>query len=77
MTPRQKTHAGIAEIAEAHGYTVEDILGPSRRKKLVAVRLWCVLMLRNKGHSTTEIGRLMNRCHTTICHALNKDKAND
>lgn len=73
MTPRERNLKDIAEIAEAHGYTVEDILGPSRRKHLVSVRLWCVLALRNKGHSTTEIGRIMNRCHTTICHALNKE----
>jgi IS30 family transposase len=29
-------------------------------------------MLRERGYSTNEIGRLMNRCHTTISHALNK-----
>jgi chromosomal replication initiation ATPase DnaA len=73
MTPREKNHLLIDAIAQEHGYTVEDILGPSRRKHLVSVRLWCVLALRNKGHSTTEIGRIMNRCHTTICHALNKE----
>jgi chromosomal replication initiation ATPase DnaA len=28
-------------------------------------------MLRNKGYSTTEIGRIMQRDHSTICHALN------
>jgi chromosomal replication initiation ATPase DnaA len=72
MTPREKIHAAINDIAEPHGYTVEDILGPSRLKHLVGVRRLCILMLREQGYSTNEIGRLMNRCHTTIVHALNK-----
>ena len=73
MTPRERTHADINEIAQAHGYTVEDVLGPSRRKKLVAVRRLCALMLRDRGFSTTETGRILNRCHTTIVYALNKE----
>ena len=79
MTPREKIHAAINDIAEPHGYTVDDILGPSRLKHLVSVRRDCVLMLRGRGYSTPEIGRLMNRCHTTIVHALNKvvDTCND
>lgn len=72
MTPREKIHAAINDIAEPHGCTVEDILGPSRLKHLVGVRRLCILMLREQGYSTNEIGRLMNRCHTTIVHALNK-----
>ena len=72
MTPRERTHAAINEIAQEHGYTVEDILGPSRLKRLVAVRRLCILMFRDRGFSTLEIGRIMNRCHTTIVHALNK-----
>lgn len=74
MTPREKNLALIHEIAEPHGYTVEDIIGKARHKKLVAVRCMCIRALRDEGYSTTEIGRIMNRDHSTICHALNKDK---
>ena len=79
MTPREKIHVAIGDIAEPHGYTVEDILGKSRMKHLVSVRRLCVLMLRGRGYSTPEIGRLMNRDHSTIVHALNKvvDTCND
>jgi hypothetical protein len=79
MTPRQKNLDAIDAIAQRHGYTAADILGPSRRKHLVHVRRLCILMLRRKGFSTTEIGRVMGRCHTTIVHALNKvvDRCND
>jgi len=72
VTPREKNLAAIDTIAQEHGYTVEDILGKSRTKHLVHVRRLCVLMLREKGYSTTEIGRVMDRDHSTIVHALNK-----
>lgn len=73
MTPREKNLKDIEHLAEGYGYTVEDMLGKSRFKRVVAVRRLCVLMLREKGYSTTEIGRIMNRDHSTIVHALNKD----
>jgi chromosomal replication initiator protein len=65
----------IEAIAKLYDYTVEDVLGKSKLKALVAVRRKCVVMLRDKGYSTTEIGRIMNRDHSTICHALQKSKA--
>lgn len=74
MTPREKIHAAIDVVAQEHGYTVHDIIGKSRFKHLVAVRLLCILMLRERGYSTTEIGRLMDRDHSTIVHALNKEQ---
>ena len=73
MTPREKNLKDIEHMAEGYGYTVADILGPKRRRHLVFVRNLCVFMLRDKGYSTTEIGRIMNRDHSTIVHALNKD----
>jgi chromosomal replication initiator protein len=72
MTPREKNLAEIDAIAELYGYTLEDILGKSKLKELVAVRRKCIVWLRGKGYSTTEIGRIMNRDHTTIVHALQK-----
>lgn len=73
MTPREKNLKDIENLAEGYGYTAADMLGKSRFKRVVAVRRLCILMLREKGYSTTEIGRVMNRDHSTIVHALNKD----
>jgi chromosomal replication initiation ATPase DnaA len=70
MTPKEKNLADIGEIAYKYGYTAEDILGKSRYKRLVMVRRECVGMLRAKGYSTTEIGRIMDRNHSTIVHSL-------
>ena len=75
MTPRQKNLDDIETIAKEHCFTLEDILGPRKFKPLVAVRRKCVVMLREKGYSTTEIGRIMNRDHSTICTSLQKSKA--
>jgi len=72
MTPREKNLAEIDAIAELYGYTLEDILGKSKLKELVAVRRKCIVWLRGKGYSTTEIGRIMQRDHSTIVHALQK-----
>lgn len=75
MTPRQANMLQIEAIAKAHRFTLEDILGPRKFKPLVAVRRKCIVVLRQKGHTTTEIGRIMNRDHTTIVHALQKSMA--
>lgn len=75
MTPRQANMLQIETIAKVYGYTAADILGKRKLKALVAVRRQCVVMLREKGYSTTEIGRIMNRDHSTICHALQMSKA--
>jgi hypothetical protein len=73
MTPRQKNLDAIDAVAQQYGYTVGDMLGRSRLKRVVAVRRLCILMLREKGYSTTEIGRVLGgRDHSTIVHALNK-----
>lgn len=70
MTPKEKNLADIKEIAYKYGYTAEDVLGKSRYKRLVMVRRQCVGMLRAKGYSTTEIGRIMSRNHSTIVTSL-------
>ena len=75
MTPREQNLADIEIIAKEHRFTLEDILGKSRFGPLVKVRRKCVVMLRDKGYSTTEIGRIMNRDHSTIVTSLQKSRA--
>jgi chromosomal replication initiation ATPase DnaA len=70
MTPRQVNLLQVEAIAKAHHFTLEDILGPRKFKPLVEVRRKCAVMLREKGHTTTEIGRILRRDHSTICHSL-------
>lgn len=70
MTPREKNIEAINQIAYTHGYTAEHILSHSKQRKLVVARRECIAMLRAKGLSTPQIGKIMNRDHSTIVHAL-------
>jgi chromosomal replication initiation ATPase DnaA len=76
MTPRERnkerTLADIAPIAAVHGVSVEEILGKSRLANIVAARWDCFAMYRTGGKSTLQIGRIMGRDHSTVCHALQK-----
>ena len=70
MTPRERNLSDIGLVALRHGFTRDDILGPRKYKSLVRARQDCVAMFRKRGMTTTEIGRLMRRDHSTIVHAL-------
>ena len=71
-TPRERTLSVIRTIAVRHGCTAQEILGPCKLRHLVEARWECIALFRKRGMSTSEIGRLMNRDHTTIIHALQK-----
>ena len=62
MTPRQANMLEIAAIAEAHCFTVEDILGKRKFKPFVTVRRKCIVMLREKA---TRPQRLVGLCSAT------------
>lgn len=70
LTPREKNLAAIGEIAESYGFTVDDMIGKRKHKMLMKARRECVAMLRAKGLSTPQIGKIMNRDHSTIVHSL-------
>lgn len=52
------------------GATVEDMLGPRRLKPLVFARGVVSAILHERGFSTTKIGRMLNRDHSSIVHYL-------
>ena len=71
-TPRERNMSVIALFAMRHGCTTQELLGPCKLRHLVEARWDCIAAFRKRGLSTTEIGRLLNRDHTTIGHALQK-----
>lgn len=77
MTPREKNLADIGEIAESYGFTVDDIIGKRKYKMLMKARRECVAMLRAKKLTTLQIGKIMNRDHSTIVHSLQILAANN
>lgn len=55
-----------------HGVAQKDVLSPNRANKLVLVRRHLVVILKEKrGLSYLEIGRKLNRDHSTLIHAYN------
>ena len=58
-------------VARYYGIKTDDLRGKSRQKQIVEPRQIAMYMLREDAHlSTPEIGRLLNRDHTTVLHGL-------
>ena len=52
-------------------HQVDDLKGKSRHKQIVVPRQIAMYLLREDAHlSTPEVGRLLNRDHTTVLHAI-------
>ena len=76
--PRTITVKEIMDVtAETFGITVEELIGPSRRRPLVAARQICMYVVREMIPDTSfpaiarEFG---DRDHTTVMHAVKKIK---
>ncbi len=62
----------IANIAAAHGVTLADVLGPSRRAKVVSARYTAIVAVLRAKPSISErhLGQIFGRNHRTIHYAL-------
>jgi len=70
-----ETKQVVAAIAKRHGVTFNDIIGPSRKRNIVAARFEAIVTVAQLRHlwSLPEIGRFFgNRDHTTILHCIKK-----
>ena len=64
---------GVLEaVASTSGVTVAEITGPVRTERCVRARDVVVAILRARGMSYPEIGKLLHRDHTTIMHAISR-----
>ena len=73
--PRQITAQQIIEISARHfGFSVEELIGPSRRRPLVIARQIAMYLFRElTDFSYPAIGREFgDRDHTTVIHAVEK-----
>lgn len=71
MTPRQATLEEIDRIAFWHGVGVRDVIGRDQRRSPTAARRDCAHYFRAKGKSFSEIGRILERDHTSIVYLVN------
>jgi chromosomal replication initiator protein len=67
MTPS----AILLAVGRYYGVNSDDLKGKSRHKQIVEPRQISMYLLREDAHlSTPEIGRILNRDHTTVLHGL-------
>ncbi len=62
----------LEQIAGMAGFTMDEVRGPHRGRDIVDVRRAIVAFLRSLDPSVSwpEIGRILNRDHTTAMHLL-------
>ncbi len=72
--PKRTVREIQANVAEACGVTVADILGPRRQAKIVIARQFAFWMARrDTNYSFPAIGRLFgDKDHTTVMHGFAK-----
>jgi chromosomal replication initiator protein len=67
----------LLAVARYYGINSDELKGKSRHKQIVEPRQISMYLLREDAHlSTPQIGRLLNRDHTTVLHGL-KQIVND
>jgi chromosomal replication initiator protein len=67
----------LTAVARYFGIKADDLKGKARHKQIVGPRQVAMYLLREDGHlSTPEVGRILNRDHTTVLHGM-KQIAND
>lgn len=70
--PTITPEAILEAVSRYFGVPVEQIKGKARNKNIVVPRQLAMYLLREDAHlSTPDIGRLLNRDHTTILHGAN------
>ena len=63
----------LRECAKEYGCTVSDMLGKYRNENIILARRKAMWRLHKRGTmSLTQIGRYLNKDHSTVLHALRK-----
>jgi chromosomal replication initiation ATPase DnaA len=64
----------VGEIADRHGVSFAEIIGPRKHRKVLAARYEAIRAVNREfpGWSSPKIGRFFNRDHTSILSALGR-----
>lgn len=63
----------VKKVSHESGVPTMEIHGRSRSKKIFSARVLVYKALREEGYSYPEIGKLMERDHTTVLRVLRKN----
>lgn len=69
-TPRERYDAMIQEICNRHHLPLRVVFGEAKDRDAVLCRREIALALREEGLSSTRIGILMQRDHTSVLNLL-------
>jgi len=72
LTPRVRRYA--SDIAFWHGVSERDIFSRTRAQPFAIARADLMRRLRRDGFSYTQIGRWLQRDHTTVIHHTRGDR---
>lgn len=65
----------ISDVADIYGITVENILSRRRLRRYADARaVICYLLCFTQGFSTTEVGKVLNRNHSSIVYFNKKTR---
>lgn len=70
MTRSERLARYLAEAAFSHGVKPDDIMGRSRKWKVVGARREMMCRYRAAGYSLPQIGAVFDRHHTTVLCAV-------
>jgi hypothetical protein len=70
--PKQRLDEIAEKVCTLYGINLEDLKGKSRRKLFVDARFEFCMAARHSEHTLTDIGRYLNRDHTTVMHHLHQ-----
>lgn len=75
-TPHVQAMEVVCQVAAANELELSDLRGPSRTKRLVEVRGLAAAAAREATDvSWPQLGRILNRDHSTLIHAVRKVQA--
>lgn len=75
MLRREANMQLIHEVAEKYGVLVSDIMSSSRFQHHVYARQEVYYLLSKSGMSSAQIGRMLDRDHTSVLHGIRVFKA--
>lgn len=73
---RYTMHEILDDVSMMYGVSVADLRGPARTKGIAHARQHAMYLMAQQPHlSLPQIGRYLNRDHTTILHGVRAHKA--
>ena len=75
MSAKERAAPLIQQILDRTDVTSGELCSDIRTARISNVRQLIMAALHDRGFTTTEIGALLGRDHTTVCHGIRAAKA--